>query len=187
MTEKEIKQMQADNEALRHEVDQLKNEIIRLVERNLDLSQRLEEDVELRRRAEVAREILSKNIERQRNADLQDDGQLMAIIEMRVEKDRPHLSPDFNSEALAEMLGVSRERLARLFRHQTIHRTPDAYIDNLRVLAALRLLREKPMYNIATVAEEAGFSNVRTLQRRIQDAIGMTPIDYRAMLTRDIK
>jgi AraC-like DNA-binding protein len=43
------------------------------------------------------------------------------------------------------------------------------------------------MYNIATVAEEAGFSNVRTLQRRIQDAIGMTPIDYRAMLTRDIK
>ena len=85
------------------------------------------------------------------------------------------------------MLGVSRERLARLFRHQTIHRTPDAYIDNLRVLAALRLLREKPMYNIATVAEEAGFSNVRTLQRRIQDAIGMTPIDYRAMLTRDIK
>lgn len=49
MTEKEIKQMQADNEALRHEVDQLKNEIIRLVERNLDLSQRLEEDVELRR------------------------------------------------------------------------------------------------------------------------------------------
>ncbi len=53
MTEKEIKQMQADNEALRHEADQLKNEIIRLVERNLDLSLRLEEDVELRRIQEV--------------------------------------------------------------------------------------------------------------------------------------
>ena len=87
MTEKEIKQMQAENEALRHEVDQLKNEMIRLVERNLDLSQRLEEDVELRRRAEVAREILSKNIERQRNADLQDDGQLMALLEIRVEQE----------------------------------------------------------------------------------------------------
>ena len=45
--------MQADNEALRHEADQLKNEIIRLVERNLDLSLRLEEDVELRRIQEV--------------------------------------------------------------------------------------------------------------------------------------
>lgn len=182
----DIKQLTADNERLtnenkelRKEIDRLRDEMIRLVSRNLDLSERLEEDVEMRRRTEVARELLEGNIQRQRNADLQDDSQLMAIIEMRVEKDRPHLSPDFNSDDLAEMLGVSRERLMRLFRKQTIHRTPDAYIDNLRVLAALRLLREKPMYNIATVAEEAGFSNVRTLQRRIQDAIGMTPIDYR--------
>jgi transcriptional regulator GlxA family with amidase domain len=189
----DIKQLTAENERLtnenkelRKEIDQLRDEMIRLVSRNLDLSERLEEDVEMRRRTEVARELLEGNIQRQRNADLQDDSQLMAIIEMRVEKDRPHLSPDFNSDDLAEMLGVSRERLMRLFRKQTIHRTPDAYIDNLRVLAALRLLREKPMYNIATVAEEAGFSNVRTLQRRIQDAIGMTPIDYRLMLTRDM-
>lgn len=189
----DIKQLTADNERLtnenkelRKEIDQLRDEMIRLVSRNLDLSERLEEDVEMRRRTEVARELLEGNIQRQRNADLQDDSQLMAIIEMRVEKDRPHLSPDFNSDDLAEMLGVSRERLMRLFRKQTIHRTPDAYIDNLRVLAALRLLREKPMYNIATVAEEAGFSNVRTLQRRIQDAIGMTPIDYRLMLTCDM-
>lgn len=36
------------------------------------------------------------------------------------------------------------------------------------------------------VAEEPGFSNVRTLQRRIQDAIGMPPVDYRLMLTRDL-
>lgn len=189
----DIKQLTADNERLtnenkelRKEIDRLRDEMIRLVSRNLDLSERLEEDVEMRRRTEVARELLEGNIQRQRNADLQDDSQLMAIIEMRVEKDRPHLSPDFNSDDLAEMLGVSRERLMHLFRKQTIHRTPDAYIDNLRVLAALRLLREKPMYNIATVAEEAGFSNVRTLQRRIQDAIGMTPIDYRLMLTRDM-
>lgn len=189
----DIKQLTADNERLtnenkelRKEIDRLRDEMIRLVSRNLDLSERLEEDVEMRRRTEVARELLEGNIQRQRNADLQDDSQLMAIIEMRVEKDRPHLSSDFNSDDLAEMLGVSRERLMRLFRKQTIHRTPDAYIDNLRVLAALRLLREKPMYNIATVAEEAGFSNVRTLQRRIQDAIGMTPIDYRLMLTRDM-
>jgi len=84
------------------------------------------------------------------------------------------------------MLGVTQARLAQLFRKQTIHRTPDAYIDNLRVLAALRLLREQPNYTIAVVAEEAGFSNVRTLQRRIQEAIGMSPVDYRLMLTRDL-
>ena len=164
----------------------MKDELVRMVSRNLDLSERLEYDVELRRRTEVAREIIEGNIERQRNADLQDDGQLMAIIEMRLEKDRPYLQPDFNVQALAEMLGVSQNRLIQLFRHQTIHRTPEAYIDNLRTLTALRLLREQPNYTIAVVAEEAGFGNVRTLQRRIQEVIGMSPVDYRLMLTRDL-
>ena len=183
----EYERLTAENATLKEEVERLKDELVRLVSRNLDLSERLEEDVEMRRRVEVARELLDGNIQRQRNADLQDDGQLMAMIELKVEKDLPHLSPDFDSNALAELLGVSHERLVRLFRHQTIHRTPDAYIDNLRVLQALRLLREKPLYNIATIATEAGFSNVRTLQRRVQDVIGMSPVDYRVMLTRDIK
>lgn len=180
-TKPDYEQLAAENTALKAEVDRLKDELVRLVGRNLDLTERLEYDVELRRRTEIARELLEGNIQRQRNADLQDDGQLMAIIEMRVEKDRPHLSPDFNSEALAEMLGVSRERLARLFRHQTIHRTPDAYIDNLRVLAALRMLREKPQWTIAAIAEECGLGNIRTLQRRVQEVIGMTPAQYRQM------
>ncbi len=185
MSEKEIQQLVNDNAALRSEVERLKDEIIRLVSRNLDLAERLEENTELRRRVEVAREILAENINRQRNADLQDDGQLMALIELRVEQDRPYRDPDFNGHELARLLGVSHERLLRLFRRQTIHRTPDAYIDNLRTLDALRLLREHPNYTIAVIAEEAGFGNVRTLQRRIQDAIGMTPVDYRVMLTRD--
>lgn len=186
MTEKEIKQLQADNEALRQELERLKNEMLRLVSRNLDLSERLEEDVELRRRTEVAREILNANVERQRNADLLDDAQLMALIEIRVEADRPHIQPNFSAADLAHLLGVSQERLARLFRHQTIYRSADAYIDNLRLLTALRLLRDKPHYSIASVSEESGFTNVRTLQRRVQEAVGMSPIDYRMLFTRDL-
>ena len=185
MTKEEIQRLQEENAALRKEIDQLKDELIRLVSRNLDLSERLEEDLEMRRRTEVALELLNGNIERQRNADLKDDAQLMALIELHVEQDRPHLKPDFDSAALAQLLGVSQERLARLFRHQTIHRTPDAYIDNLRVLAALRMLREKPQWSIAAVAEESGIGNVRTLQRRVQEVVGMTPVDSRRMLTRD--
>ena len=156
MTEEEVRQLQDENASLKKKVEELREEMLRLISRNLDLSERLEYDVELRRRTEVAREIMAINLERQRNADL------------------------------AETIGVSMGRLTQLFRHQTIHRTPDAYIDNLRVLAALRLLREKPNYTIAVVAEEAGFTNVRTLQRRIQEAIGMSPVEYRLMLTRDL-
>ena len=181
----ELQQLQAENAALREEIDQLKDEMMRLISRNLDLSERLEDDVDLRRRVEVARELLEGNIERQRNADLQDDGQLMALIEMRVESDMLHQDPDFDTAALARLLGVSQERLNRLFRGQTIYRTPEAYIDNIRLLSAMRMLREQPNYTIAVIAEEAGFGNVRTLQRRFQEAIGMTPVEYRLMMTRD--
>ena len=51
---------------------------------------------------------------------------------------------------------------------------------------SLDYFAKQPNYTIAVVAEEAGFSNVRTLQRRIQEAIGMSPVDYRLMLTRDL-
>lgn len=36
---------------------------------------------------------------------------VLPLIEIHVEKDRPHLSPDFGPNQLAEMLGVSMTRL----------------------------------------------------------------------------
>ena len=180
----EVKRLEAEVARLQEEIFSLKGEMIRLVRRNLDLTERLEDDVELKRRVEVAREIFEDNVERQRNANLQDDGQLMALIELRLEENRSHLNPDFDSKQLAELLGVSQERLMRLFRNRSIYRTPEAYIDNLRTLNALRLLRTKPNYNIASIAEDSGFNHVRTMQRRIMDVIGMTPADYRALFTR---
>jgi len=185
MTQEEIQKLLEENKALQNEILRLKDEMMRLIGRNLDLAERVEEDVELRRRAEVARELLEGNIERQRNADLKDDGQLMAIIELKIEKDKHHLNPEFDGHALARLLDISYERLLKLFRKLPYH-TPDAYIDNLRTLTALKLLRDKPNYNIAYVAEDAGFNNVRTMQRRIQDIIGMSPGEYRAIFTRDL-
>ena len=186
MTEKEIKLMQAENERLRADNARLQSEIIRLIGRNLDLSERLESDVETRRRAEVARVLMQENIERQRNADLQDDSQLLALIDLRLEEKRSHLNPDFDSRQLAELLGVSQERLIKLFRNKSIYRTPEAYIDNLRTMNAMRMLRTQHNYSIAAIAEASGFNHVRTLQRRIMDVTGMTPADYRALFTRDL-
>ena len=186
MTEKEIKQMQVEIERLRADNARLQSEMIRLVGRNLALSEQLEVDVELRRRFEVARTLMKENIERQRNADLQDDGQLMALIDLRLEEKRSHLNPDFDTKQLAELLGVSMDRLIKLFRNKSIYRTPEAYIDNLRTMNALRLLRTQPNYSIAAIAEESGFNHVRTLQRRIMDVTGMSPADYRALFTRDM-
>lgn len=186
MAKEDVKQMQEEIVSLKKEVERLKNQVIHLIGRNIELTEYLEYDVELRRRTEVARELIEAHAERLRNADLQDDGELMALIEIRVEKERPHFNPDFCAKDLADMLGVSMNRLTRLFRNQTMHRTPDAYIENLRTLAALKLLRDKPNYTLVAIAEETGFSNIRTLQRRIQEVTGLTPVEYRLMLTKDL-
>lgn len=181
-----IEQLEAQNADLKKRLDYMNEQFVRLMSHNLDLSERLEGDMELRRRVDVAREMMEGNVERLRNADLRDDGQLMAIIEMQVESNRLHLDPNFDSTELAKLIGVSQDRLNKLFRHQTMHRTPEAYIDNLRLLAAMRLLRDKPNYNIASIAEDAGFRHVRTMQRRMVEVIGMTPAEYRALYTRDL-
>ena len=72
MSKDDIKKYQDEITFLKKEVERLKDELVRMVSRNLDLSERLEWDVELRRRTEVAREIMEGHVERQRNADLQD-------------------------------------------------------------------------------------------------------------------
>ena len=113
-------------------------------------------------------------------------GQLLALIDLRLEEKRSHLNPDFDTKQLAELLGVSMDRLIKLFRNKSIYRTPEAYIDNLRTINAMRLLRTQPNYSIAAIAEESGFNHVRTLQRRILDVTGMTPVDYRALFTKDM-
>ena len=130
---------------------------------------------------EVAREMFEENNERLRNANLKDDGQLLALIDIRLEENRAHLNPDFDSKQLADLLGISVDRLNKMFRNRSIYRTPEAYIDNLRTLNALRLLRTKPNYSIASIAEESGFNHVRTMQRRILDVVGLTPAEYRAL------
>ena len=189
----QVKQLQAENERLKAENAELKQQLdytreqfVRLMSRNLDLSDRIEGDLEFRRRVDVARELIDMNVERLRNADLRDDTQLMAIIETKVEGERLHLDPDFDTNALAKIVGVSRERLERLFRNKTMYRTPEGYIDNLRLLTAMRLLRENPNYSIASISEDAGFKHVRTMQRKLTDALGLTPAEYRALYTRDL-
>ena len=182
----ENERLKAENAELRQQLDYTKEQFVRLMSRNLDLSDRIEGDLEFRRRVDVARELIDMNVERMQNADLRDDGQLMAIVETKVEGGNLHLDPNFDTDALAKLIGVSRERLEKLYRNKTMYRTPEAYIDNLRLLAAMRLLREKPNYNIASISEDAGFKHVRTMQRKLMDAIGMTPAEYRALYTRDL-
>lgn len=110
-----------------------------------------------------------------------DDAELLAMLENRLEQEPGLVTPEFGTKELAELIGVSQARLIRLFRNSTIFRSPDEYLENLRLVRALQLLRDHPEYGIAAISAEAGYNSVRTLQRRMSEVIGMTPVEFRMM------
>ena len=178
----ELEQLRAENAALREENARLADENRRLVSRNLSLSEQLDAWHDTRLRVQVLKELLLSDRRRMARADQKDDLELLALIEARVEKEKPHLSPDFDADALARMLDVTPLRLSRLFRNNTPHHTPEDYIDFRRVLSAMELMRQHPNYSIAAIGQDAGFKSIRTFQRRMQQATGLTPVEYRLML-----
>lgn len=182
MENDELEQLRAENARLGAENARLREENQRLVSRNLALSERLDVWYDTRMRVQLLKELMLADRRRMARADQKDDLELLALIEARVEKEKPHLRPDFDAEALARLLDVTPLRLSRLFRNNTPHHTPEDYIDFRRVISAMELMRRQPNYSVAAVAQDVGFSSIRTLQRRMQQAIGMTPVEFRLLI-----
>ena len=182
MENDELEQLRAENARLGAENARLLEENQRLVSRNLALSERLDVWYDTRMRVQLLKELMLADRRRMARADQKDDLELLALIEARVEKEKPHLQPDFDAEALARLLDVTPLRLSRLFRNNTPHHTPEDYIDFRRVISAMELMRRQPNYSVAAVAQDVGFSSIRTLQRRMQQAIGMTPVEFRLLI-----
>ena len=107
----EIERLKAENQELKQQLDYTHGQFVRLMSHNLDLAERLEDDMEMRRRVDVAIEMMNGNVERMQNADLRDDAQLMAIIELRLETEKSYENPDFGVKELADMIGTSQTRI----------------------------------------------------------------------------
>ena len=182
MENDELEQLRAENARLGAENARLRDENQRLVSRNLALSERLDVWYDTRMRVQLLKELMLADRRRMARADQKDDLELLALIEARVEKEKPHLRPDFDAEALARLLDVTPLRLSLLFSNNTPHHTPEDYIDFRRVISAMELMRRQPNYSVAAVAQDVGFSSIRTLQRRMQQAIGMTPVEFRLLI-----
>lgn len=182
-------------EWLREEVDRLREEVDRLtkmnvslaagseslMKRNMDLYKRLDSYYNVRMRVNWLKDLIRRHREMIANADLRDDDELLAVIEARIEGDDIPLPPEFGVKDVAELVGISQGRVVELYKKKTVYHSLDKYLDFLRLMRALRLLRDHPGYSIEAVALDAGFGTVRTLNRKIQDALGVTPGEFRVM------
>lgn len=162
-------------------VKQLQESNLNLMNRNMQLGQQVDAFYDVRRRIQMMKELVVRHQELLKHADLRDDDELMAIIETKLEAESLFANPDFGLKELAELIGTTQTRIVDLFRRSPIHKTLDDYLDYLRLLRSMLYLQTKPSWSIAACAQEAGFSVIRSFNRKFQDAIGMSPHEFRIL------
>ena len=171
-----------ENEVLRQRVADLEKTNNELVIHNMQLSQKMDAYYDLRRRIHIYKELLARHTEFLRHADLRSDDELLAVIESRLETERTYENPDFGVKELAEMIDTSQSRILDLFRNSPLYKSVEDYLDYLRILRSMYYLMSKREWNVAACAQEAGFSAIRSFNRKFQDAIGMSPHEFRKLL-----
>ena len=178
---KKVEEIEKEIARLEQENERLDIENVRLMGRNLLMSEQLNSWYELKQRVNWLKAEMQRGQRLMAKADMVDDAELLAMLENRLEQEPDLVTAEFGMKELAELIGVSQARLIRLFRNSTIFRSPDEYLENIRLMRALQLLRDHPEYGIAAISAEAGYNSVRTLQRRMSEVIGMTPVEFRMM------
>ena len=88
-----------------------------------------------------------------------------------------HLDADLSVGALAERLSMSPRNFGRTFRRET-GTTPGAYVEDLRVEAARRLLETTDL-TVGAIARRVGIRHGETLHRVFRRRVGTTPEMYR--------
>lgn len=78
---------------------------------------------------------------------------------------------------IAEAAGISQYHFSRAFRQAT-GQAPYAYLLERRIVAARRLLIEKPMA-LTTIAAQCGFSSLSQFSRMFKREFGVSPSHYR--------
>lgn len=90
---------------------------------------------------------------------------------------RSHLAHNLSIDDLAAHCRMSPRTLLRHFQ-QVYHRTPQAYLQELRIGRAKALL-ETTALNLPEVVEQCGYSDVASFRKLFKRLTDLTPADYR--------
>ena len=108
--------------------------------------------------------------------------ELSSWIDDEIAKDKLYRKPDMSVSELAAELGISERRLKRAI-NNAYNKTVSEYLNDRRVQAACRLLRDKPDMTLDEICFEAGFASSKTFQKTFISTMGQTPDQYRSMVS----
>lgn len=104
------------------------------------------------------------------------DNDILPIIEY-IEK---NTNKRISNEELSSYWGYNSQYFIRLFKEKT-GMTPHRFIIHLRLKEAKKMLKEEK--SISQIAEQTGFSDVKSFSRSFKKNIGMSPSDFREFHT----
>ena len=110
--------------------------------------------------------------------DLSDE-QLFLCLRDLIENEQLFLQPDFGRQSLIDHTGLSKERIGAAFAQGSNSVSLPAYVRELRLDYAIRLLNDQPDLTVEQVSQASGFTSADTFTRNFRAKYGMTPTAYK--------
>ena len=107
------------------------------------------------------------------------DEQLFLCLRDLIENEKLFLQSDFSRQTLIDRTGLSKERIGAAFSQGSDSASLPAYVRELRLDYAVRLMNEKPELNVEQVSMASGFTSADTFTRNFRAKYGMTPTTYK--------
>ena len=168
------------------------NMIKELQKKNEELFRKQEENIELRKQCNLEDCLVeTENIpekdfpteESDSEKKNEADRKLFERIEQEIISRQLFLNPSFSREELLKIIYIPKNKFANLFRTYAGVSFPD-YINNLRLMYAVKLIQKHTNYTINAIAETCGMSS-RTFHRLFLKKFGVTPAEFREELKKE--
>ena len=107
------------------------------------------------------------------------DEQLFLCLRDLIENEQLFLQPDFGRQTLIDRTGLSKECIGAAFAQGSDTNSLPAYVRELRLDYAVRLMNAQPDITIEQVSQASGFTSADTFTRNFRAKFGMTPTAYK--------
>ena len=108
------------------------------------------------------------------------DEQLLLCLCDLIENEKLFLQPDFGRQTMIEHTGLSKERIGAAFAQGGDRNSSlPAYVRELRLNYAIRLMNNQSDITIEQVSQMSGFTSADTFTRNFRAKYGMTPTVYK--------
>ena len=107
------------------------------------------------------------------------DEQLFLCLRDLIENERLFLQPDFGRQTLIDRTSLSKDRIGAAFAQGSDNNSLPAYVRELRLDYAIRLMNDQPDIAVEQVSQASGFTSADTFTRNFRAKYGMTPTAYK--------